>query len=108
MKKKNLKPEPVKQKNTYSLDDKARALKYYLIGLTLKEVGKLTDTPFRTIEKWYLLENWKIKKETEPIQKKVIELYDTGMSYNEISKLIGKSKATVYRYLKNMRNETNN
>ncbi len=100
-------PNPV-QRNTYTLDDKAKAKKYYLIGLSLVEVGKITDTPFRTIEKWYLSENWKEQRETPAIKTKANDLFNSGMGYKEIALTLGKSKTTIFRYLKAVRNESNN
>ena len=100
-------PEP-KQRNTYTLDDKAKAKKYYLIGLSLVEIGKMTDTPFRTIEKWYIAENWKDQRETTPIKTKANDLFNSGMSYKKIAVTLGKSQSTISRYLKTVRNENNN
>ncbi|MBF7091126.1 helix-turn-helix domain-containing protein [Flavobacterium sp. ALJ2] len=97
-----------KQRNSYTLDDKAKAKKYYLIGLSLLEVGKLTDTPFRTVEKWYIAENWKNQRETTPIKTKANDLFNAGMSYKQIAATLGKSQSTISRYLKTVRNETNN
>jgi transposase len=99
-------PEP-KKRNSYTLDDKAKAKKYYLIGLSLVEIGKMTDTPFRTIEKWYVAENWKDQRETKPIKTKANDLFNSGMSYEQISKALNKSKSTISRYLKEVRNESN-
>lgn len=97
-----------KQRNTYSLDDKAKAKKYYIIGLSLVETAKLTDTPFRTIEKWYIAENWKSLREVTQIKVKANALFNSGMSYKEIGINLGKSKSTISRYLKTVRNENNN
>lgn len=55
--KKNIQTE--KKRKSYTLDDKAKAKKYYLIGLSILEIGKMIDAPFRTVEKWYIAENWK-------------------------------------------------
>ena len=107
MKKTKNKLPDVKQRNSYSLDDKAKAKKYYLIGLSLVEVGKITDTPFRTIEKWYIAENWKSQREILPIKTKAKDLFSSGMSYKQISVTLGKSQSTISRYLKTVRNETN-
>jgi uncharacterized protein YjcR len=101
-KKKALDP---KQRNIYTLDDKAKAKKYYLIGLSLVEVGKITDTPFRTIEKWYTAENWKDQRETTPIKTKANDLFNAGMSYKKIAVTLGKSQSTISRYLKTVRND---
>lgn len=96
-------PDP-KQRNTYTLDDKAKAKKYYLIGLSLVEVGKLTDTPFRTVEKWYLAENWKNQREITPIKTKANDLFEAGKTYEQIAKALNKSISTISRYLKEVRN----
>ncbi|TDE01516.1 helix-turn-helix domain-containing protein [Flavobacterium sandaracinum] len=98
-------PPIPKQRKSYTLDDKAKAKKYYLIGLSLLEVGKITDTPFRTIEKWYVAENWKDQRETIPIKKKANDLFNSGLNYAQIGKALNKSKSTVSRYLKTVRNE---
>jgi transposase len=108
MKKGKNQPPPPKPHKTYTLDDKASAKKYYLIGLSLTEVSKLISAPVRTIEKWYFAENWKNQRETTPIKLKANDLFDSGKSYLEISNLLGKSKSTIYRYIKTARNETNN
>lgn len=100
-------PAPL-QRKSYTLDDKAKAKKYYLIGLSLVEIGKMTDTPFRTIEKWYIAENWKDQRETTPIKTKANDLFNAGMSYKKIAVTLGKSQSTISRYLKTVRNENNN
>lgn len=100
-------PDP-RQRNSYTLDEKAKAKKYYLIGLSLVEVGKITDTPFRTIEKWYIAENWKTQRDTTPIKIKANDLFNAGKSYKEIADILGKSQSTISRYLKKVRNENNN
>lgn len=97
-------PDP-KQRNTYTLDDKAKAKKYYLIGLSLVEVGKITETPFRTIEKWYIAENWKDQRETTPIKTKAKDLFNSGMSYKKIAVTLGKSISTISRYIKQAKND---
>lgn len=108
MRKTKKKLPEVKQRNSYTLDEKAKAKKYYLIGLSLVEVGKITDTPFRTVEKWYIAENWKAQREITPIKTKANDLFNSGMSYKEIAVTLGKSQSTVSRYLKTVRNENNN
>lgn len=100
-------PDP-KQRNNYTLDDKAKAKKYYLIGLSLVEIGKMTDTPFRTIEKWYFAENWKAQRETTPIKTKAKDLFNSGMSYKQIAATLNKSISTVSRYIKTAKNENDN
>jgi uncharacterized protein YjcR len=44
--------------------DKAKAYKYYCKDLTSKEIGKLLDCSFRTIQNYMSAENWKTKRES--------------------------------------------
>jgi len=105
MRKSNPKAPKPQKRQTYTLDQKASAKRYYLIGLSLVEVGKLTDTPSRTIEKWYKSENWKSQKEVSNIKHKANDLFLSGKSYQEIALILRISKPTVYRYLNAVRNE---
>ena len=105
--KKVKKPVQKKQRNTYTLEDKAKAKKYYLIGLSILEIGKMIDAPFRTVEKWYIAENWKSQRETTPIKTKANDLFCSGLNYEQIAKALNKSKSTISRYLKEVRNGQN-
>ncbi|MBB1192603.1 hypothetical protein DNC80_02835 [Flavobacterium sp. SOK18b] len=42
--------------------DKAKAYEYYCKGLNSKEIGKLLDCSFRTIQNYMSAENWKHKR----------------------------------------------
>lgn len=105
MKKQKKAPTTHKQRLTYSLDIKANAKRYYLIGLTLQEVAKLVTAPVRTVEKWYITENWKQLKETNPVKQKAKEFFESGKTQKEIAKLLGKSERTINRYIKQLSNE---
>ena len=98
---------PKKQRLTYTLDIKANAKRYYLIGLTLNEISKLISAPVRTIEKWQIAENWKEQREITAIQTKAYDLHLSGKTYKEIAQTLNKSTATVWRYLNKVKNETN-
>lgn len=39
--------------------DKQKAFKYYCLGLNSKEIAKLLDCSFRTIQNYMSVENWK-------------------------------------------------
>ncbi|QZL00100.1 helix-turn-helix domain-containing protein [Flavobacterium psychrophilum] len=108
MKTSKKKPVEPKQRNTYTLDDKASAKRYYLIGLTLQEISKLIDAPVRTIEKWQISENWKQLRETNKIHSKALDLYISGKTYKEIATLLNKSTATIWRYLTTAKLERKN
>ena len=94
-----------KQRQTYTLDTKANALRLYLIGLTLSEISKIVDAPVRTIEKWYILDNWKNQRETKAVHLKALELYESGKTYKAVAKILNKSLPTIGRYIKIARNE---
>jgi uncharacterized protein YjcR len=49
--------------------DKAKAYRYYCKGLTSKEISKLLDCSFRTIQNYMSDENWKNKRETSKMTK---------------------------------------
>lgn len=100
----NKKPEK-KQKQVYSLDLKAKAKKYYLMGLSLNEVSKLVSAPVRTIEKWQIAEKWKSLRENKTIHFTALELFNSGKTYKEIATLLQVSTATIWRYLKQAKNE---
>lgn len=105
MKKTKKKQVEPKQRNTYTLDDKASAKRYYLIGLTLQEISKLISAPVRTIEKWQIGENWKQLRETNQIHTKALDLHLSGKTYKEIATLLNKSTATIWRYITTAKNE---
>jgi DNA-directed RNA polymerase specialized sigma24 family protein len=108
MKKSKSNTKIIKTRTTYTLDIKASAKRFYLIGLTLQEISKLIDAPVRTIENWQITENWKQLKETTPIQKKALDLKDSGKTYKEISTMLNKSKATIWRYITTAKNDRSN
>jgi uncharacterized protein YjcR len=43
--------------------NKIKAYEYYCKGLTSKEIGKLLDCSYRTIQNYMSAENWKKKRE---------------------------------------------
>lgn len=95
-----------KTRKRYTAEDKENALKYYLIGLNLYEVSKLTDVNFETLTKWQKKYSWTSQKEPENIKRKAYDLYKAGKSYNEISNLLKKSNATIWRYIKEIENKS--
>lgn len=108
MKKSKSNTKIVKTRTTYTLEIKASAKRFYLIGLTLQEISKLVDAPVRTIENWQIAENWKQLKETTPVKGKALELKESGKTYKEISNLLNKSRATVWRYITTAKNDRTN
>ncbi|WP_394758159.1 helix-turn-helix transcriptional regulator [Flavobacterium sp.] len=108
MKKSKIEPVPKKQRLTYTLEVKASAKRYYLIGLTLNEISKLIEAPVRTIEKWQIVENWRELRENKTIHSKALDLFLSGKTYKQIAILLNISTATVWRYLNNAKNEKQN
>ncbi|MDR0420432.1 MAG: helix-turn-helix domain-containing protein [Prevotellaceae bacterium] len=73
--------------------------RYFTIGLTYVEIGKLLDVSSRTIQR-YITAN-EVKKEViEPkaLQKKAFELSAKGFSYAEIAAKLRVTKTTVYNW----------
>ncbi|MEZ0541246.1 helix-turn-helix domain-containing protein [Fibrella arboris] len=79
--------------------DRARAYRYYLHGLTCKEIGKLLDLSPRTIERYSQLDRWREKANPQPLADRARILHQQGVSYAGIAKALQISKATVYNYL---------
>jgi hypothetical protein len=46
-----------------SESDKAKALNYFIIGLTIGEIEKLTEIPKRTLEGYSMREKWKEQRD---------------------------------------------
>lgn len=90
-----------KHRNKYSLEQKDKARKYYLLGLNLQEISKLLDgCPVRTIEKWQQSEKWTELKSPQNIKFRVKELQASGKTYKEIANMLQISRVTVWRYIK--------
>lgn len=78
---------------------KEKAFLYYAKGLTCKEVAKLLDLSFRTVQNWQTEEKWTEKLNPNSIKEKCFELKTKGMSYKEVSKMLKISISTVQRYV---------
>ncbi len=90
----------IKHRQKYTLDIKASAKEKYLRGLTLAEISAVLNIPLRTLEKWQLLEHWTKFKTCPEIKKQCLTLYRNGKTCKTIAALVGKSVATVHRYIK--------
>lgn len=92
-------------RNKYSIEDKEKARKYYIMGLNLKEISKLLDgCPVRTLEKWQQSGNWTILKKSENTHFKVLEMAEAGKSYTKIAEILKISRVTVWRHIKRAKN----
>ncbi|WKW46728.1 ArsR family transcriptional regulator [Myroides sp. JBRI-B21084] len=93
-------------RNKYTLEDKANALRYYLLGLNFAEISKLLNVTVRTLESWQKAEKWTEQKAGKQIEKKAFEMFtDKKMKIEQIAKVLNKSIPTISRYLKKVRDE---
>ena len=98
--KKQTKPAPI-TRNKYSIEDKTKARKYYLMGLNMTEIGILLNgCPVRTLEKWQAADHWTDLKQPAPITTRTMELHKSGKSYAEIAEILKINRVTVWRYIK--------
>ena len=94
----------VKQRNKYTTEQKDKARKYYLMGLSLHEISILLNgCPVRTLEKWQLSDKWTELKQPESVKFRTLELHESGKSYTEIAEILKISRVTVWRYIKEAR-----
>mgnify|MGYP000340761347 CR=1 FL=1 len=82
-------------------DNQQKALRYFMMGLTAREIGKLLDCSFRTIERYVLDGRWKRPTDNRTMKEKAWELVvNDGKTYLEASEMLGVSKSTIYNYIK--------
>jgi predicted DNA-binding protein YlxM (UPF0122 family) len=94
----------VQQRNKYTSEQKDKARKYYLMGLSLPEIGILLNgCPVRTLEKWQLSDKWTDLKQPESVKFRAKELSESGKSYSDIADILKISRVTVWRYIKEAR-----
>jgi len=97
----------VKQRKKIDVTLKDKCFRYYAKGLTAKEVAKLFDLSFRTVQNWQLEHKWNDKLNPTNIKLRCYELKNKGMSYKEISNLLTLSVSTIQRYIKTIENDKN-
>ena len=97
-------PQKKQTRQHYTLDEKATAKEKYLRGLTLAEISVIQNVPIRTLEKWQLMEKWTSYKICPEIKARCLQLHRGGKTVKQISELVGKSIATVSRYIRAARN----
>lgn len=84
----------------YTIEEIENARKYYLMGLNLYEVSKLTDISVRMLKKYRLKYNWKEISKKGNIKERAYDLKQKGSTYDEISDLLKITKRTVFKYVK--------
>jgi len=93
--------ETPRPRNTYTPEQREKALKYYLLGLNMVEISKLLDgLPIRQLEKWQMNHQWTALKNCKPIKQRALELKESGKTVKEISEILKISSVTVWRYTK--------
>jgi hypothetical protein len=93
----------------HTKEAKDKAAKYYLMGLTLPEISKLTDnTPIRTLEKWQLSGKWTTLKNPVNIKNQVLQLFESGKTRKEIALLVNRDESTVYRWIQTAKKNDEN
>ena len=90
----------IKKRTTIEKNIKEKAFLYYAKGLTVKEVGKLLDVSYRTIQNWQVDEKWTDKLSPDNIKLKCVMFKEKGLTYKEISHLLKISTSTIQRYIK--------
>lgn len=80
-----------------------KALRYFTMGLTALEIGKLLDKSPRTIERYIQDGEWRRPIDDRTLQEKTNALVKSGKSYSEVAKELGVCKTTIYNYLKRER-----
>ncbi|GEM_PF-2108186 len=83
------------------------AYRFYMMGLNSKEIAKLLDVSFRTVQGYMSRGKWKEKREPEALKYEALKLYQLGFTYVEITKRLTVSRTTVYNYLKHTRDFKN-
>ncbi len=99
----NKKKAPKKTKiirNKYTADHRSEAKRFYLIGLNLTEISKLTGVPVRTLENWQTADKWAMFKTVEPIKKQALRMFEAGNTYKQIAETLNISPVSVWRYCK--------
>lgn len=76
-----------------------KAYKYYLKGLTAKEIGILLNLSSRTIQRITKDCNFKEMSNPKAITEKINECRAKGLSYSETAKALKMSRSTVYNHL---------
>lgn len=85
---------------------KQRAFKYYCMGLNSKEIAKLLDLSYRTVQNYMSQDQWKAKRNPMGLPVIVLKLCRNGMSYRQIGNHLNISRSKVYRCLQEMKKVT--
>ena len=84
----------------------AKAYQYYCMGLNSKEIAKLLDISFRTVQGYMNRGRWSKSRKPGNLKYEALRLHETGASYSDIARRLNISRTSVYLYLKETRTYT--
>ena len=90
-------------KKTTPEQTRKKAYKYFLIGLNSKEIAKLLDISFKTVQSYMLKYKWNANRKRNNFKIELLKMYELGKTYNELAEMFNISRATVYNYIKTAR-----
>ena len=102
-----------KERNIKKKENKEKTIELYNEGIDIKEIAKRLNTSHVTINKYIreLKEEGKIQKRKRKSinkgenKKKTLELYNEGIDIEEIAKRLNVSDATIYNYMRELKEE---
>lgn len=83
---------------------KTKAFKYYCMGLNSKEIAKLLDLKYRTVQQIMQRENWKEKRNPIGLNETIQRMRKKRFTYTQIADKLKISKSTVYKHLRTSSN----
>jgi len=79
---------------------KQKAYQYYCKGLNSKEIAKLLNLSYRTVQGYMQKGNWKQKRNPDPIKIIAYNLYKLELSKKKIAETLNISLSTVQNWSK--------
>jgi len=87
-----------------------RIRRYFTMGLTYAEIGKLLDMSSRTVQRYVsntgINVDFKTKNAPKTPQQKALELSENGYTYSEIAKRMKVTRQTVYNWHRKHKEKT--
>lgn len=85
-----------------------RITRYFNMGLSSAEIGKLLDLTPRTVQRY--LKKYDIRNEQKalPLEEKAYQLVQQGKSYSQVGAIMRVSKTTVYKWMRKRKQAATN